>query len=71
MLKGSLGKLLYGAIFVVVLPAALFAWVRATAGDRDGAGVPPRSWAAPSRAAARCSSPAAGMRSTGTAAACP
>jgi len=32
MLKGALGKLLYGALFVVALPAALLAWIRATAG---------------------------------------
>jgi prolipoprotein diacylglyceryltransferase/protein-S-isoprenylcysteine O-methyltransferase Ste14 len=31
MLKGALGKILYGALFVVLLPVALVAWARATA----------------------------------------
>ncbi|APR79281.1 Prolipoprotein diacylglyceryl transferase [Minicystis rosea] len=31
MLKGALGKILYGALFVVALPAALLGWVHATA----------------------------------------
>lgn len=31
MLKGALGKVLYGALFVVALPLALVAWARATA----------------------------------------
>ncbi|MFT3770215.1 MAG: prolipoprotein diacylglyceryl transferase [Minicystis sp.] len=32
MLRGALGKILYGALFVAVLPTALLVWVRATAG---------------------------------------